>query len=147
MQHSVKTNYMYVQQLIFFSCFVNIHITDIWTIDLQKKPHLFRKLFEELSVQKGYPFGSRSSAIFSSSIIRFFPTENPVKSIFGFFFKNHIFKNTKKSIHRHMDKILLKKIKCKETQCHLFHNTFYFFNNFWNNIFIICQRTATFLLI
>lgn len=101
MQHSVKTNYMYVQQLIFFSCFVNIHITDICTIDLQKKKtttknFLSRKLFEELSVQKGYPFGSRSSAIFSSSIIRFFPTENPVKSIFGFFFKNHIFKNTKK---------------------------------------------------
>lgn len=117
----------------------------------KKKPttknFLSKKLFEELSVQKGYPFGSRSSAIFSSSIIRFFPTENPVKSIFGFFFKNPIFKNTKKSIHRHMDKILLKKIKCKETQCHLFHNTFYFLNNFWNNIFIICQRTATFLLI
>lgn len=135
MQHSVKTNYMYVQQLIFFSCFVNIHITDI-TIDLQKKKtttknFLSRKLFEELSVQKGYPFGSRSSAIFSSSIIRFFPTENPVKSIIWIFFLKITFLRTqKKSIHRHMDKILLKKIKCKETQCHLFHNTFYFFNNF-----------------
>lgn len=147
MQHSVKTNYMYVQQLIFFSCFVNIHITDIWTIDLQKKPHLFRKLFEELSVQKGYPFGSRSSAIFSSSIIRFFPRKTPLKVYLDFFLKITFLRTQKKSIHRHMDKILLKKIKCKETQCHLFHNTFYFFNNFWNNIFIICQRTATFLLI
>lgn len=44
MQHSFKTNYMYVQQLIFFSCFVNIHITDICTIDLQKKKNNNKKL-------------------------------------------------------------------------------------------------------
>lgn len=59
MQHSVKTNYMYVQQLIFFSCFVNIHITDICTIDLQKKNNnknfLSRKLFEEFRT-KGISF-------------------------------------------------------------------------------------------
>lgn len=56
MQHSVKTNYMYVQQLIFFSCFVNIHITDICTIDLQKKKKKQQKTSYLENCLRSYPY-------------------------------------------------------------------------------------------